>query len=73
MEILTQSEVVQLRRLMEGTTIDKDRAEMTLKDADSSGLPVDILECWKCGSTFDKFRAGRVKETWKVLTSRIEA
>ena len=73
MENLTQSEVQLPRRLMEGTTIDKDRAETTLKHADPSGLPVDILECWKCGSTFDKFRAGRVKEEWNVITAQTEA
>ena len=73
MENLTQSEVTQLRRLMEGTTIDKDRAEMMLKEANPDGLPDDIMECWKCGSTFDKFRAGRVKELWKTITAQTEA
>ncbi len=67
MDPISESEVRKLRRLMEGTTMDKDRAEVKLKDFDPAILPEGILECWTCGSTFDKFRAGRVKESWKTI------
>ena len=67
MEKLLRSDIQHIRRLMEGTTMDKDRAETQLKDYDPALLPEDILECWNCGSTFDKFRAGRVREAWKAF------
>jgi len=72
METLSNNEVMRLRRLMEGTTMDKDRAEVKLKDHEPNLFPEDILECWNCGSTFDKFRAGRVKETWKALKTEAD-
>ena len=69
---INSSEILQLKRLMEGTTMDKDRAEGQLKSFDPNLLPEDILDCWNCGSTFDKFRAGRVKEAWKIFTRKAQ-
>jgi len=66
MDNLSPSVVNQLRRLMVGSAMDKDRAEDRLKDCDPCNLPEDILEPWTSGSSYDRFRAGRVKEFWSA-------
>jgi len=73
MQSATPALIQKLRKLMEGSSIDKDRAESQLKTSDPSSMPADILECWSTGNNFDKFRAGRVKEAWDAfLSSRTE-
>ena len=64
METLTSSGLKRITRMMGGSSFDKDIAEEQLKDLDSATLPEDILEIWINGSTYDKFRAGRVKQMW---------
>ncbi|MCX6646541.1 MAG: hypothetical protein NTY09_09310 [bacterium] len=64
METLTSSGLKRITRMMSGSSFDKDIAEDELKDHDPATLPEDILEIWISGSTYDKFRAGRVKQAW---------
>ena len=64
METLTSSGLKRVTRMMGGSSFDKDIAEEQLKDLDPATLPEDILDTWINGSTYDKFRAGRVKQSW---------
>ncbi len=66
MEAVSSRAIQRLSCLMEGSSMDKDRAETELRGYDPSILPSDILDCWKSGNSFDKFRAGRVKESWST-------
>ncbi len=64
MDMANDSTIRRLKSWMEGSSIDKDRAESKLKDCDPCALPDDILDVWSAGSSYDKFRAGRIKELW---------
>ena len=64
MDMADDSTIRRLKSWMEGSSIDKDRAESKLKDCAPCTLPDDILEVWATGSSYDKFRAGRIKELW---------
>lgn len=68
METLTSNHLRRLTTLMTGSSFDKDLAEQQLKDLDPANLPQDILDIWTTGSTYDKFRAGRVKQAWADRT-----
>ena len=64
MTTYTTNDLKRIISLMNGSGFDKDMAETQLKETDPEVLPEDILEIWKTGSSYDKFRAGRVKQTW---------
>jgi len=64
MDMANDSTIRRLKTWMEGSSIDKDRAESKLKDCDPCALPEDILDVWASGSSYDRFRAGRIKEIW---------
>lgn len=64
METLTSSHLKRLTIMMGGSSFDKDIAEDQLKEMNPSALPEDILDIWITGSTYDKFRAGRIKQAW---------
>jgi hypothetical protein len=64
METVTSNDLRRITILMSGSSIDKDIAEGQLKELDPATLPENILDVWTTGSTYDKFRAGRVKQAW---------
>lgn len=64
METLTSNDLIRIKRMMKGNSFDKDIAEEYLKMRNPADLPLDILQIWTVGSSYDKFRAGRVHQTW---------
>lgn len=64
METLTSNDLRRIKRLMKGSSFDKDIAEEYLKMHNPANLPLNILEIWAAGSSYDKFRAGRINQTW---------
>lgn len=70
METMSNASIERLRRLMIGGTFEKDMAESQLRECDPCILPEDILDTWTQGSSYDKFRAGRIKQVWKELVNK---
>jgi hypothetical protein len=70
-DLMSEDHIRRLQTLMNGSSIDKDRAEVRLKECDPCALPEAILESWVKGSMYDKFRAGRVKEAWSKRTQTV--
>jgi hypothetical protein len=64
MDALKPAALERLKRMMAGGTFEKDMAENQLRECDPCTLPEDILDIWTTGSSYDKFRAGRVKQAW---------